>query len=796
MKIDKYCETLELHKILSMLSDIATNDATKQLISSLKPKSDLDEVKKELSYTDEAFKLSVKLGTPSFYSFKDIRGTVKRAESSASLSLRELLDIGTMLRQIRVLDDYRKECEEESTALDFLFTALLPQKWLEDKIANTILSEDEIADTASSELASIRRKIARAGMRIRESLDKMIHSSDMQKALQENIVTMRDGRYVIPVKSEHKGAVRGIVHATSSTGSTLFIEPEAVVEANNDIRVLKGLEQEEIERIIAQLSSDVASISEAILSGYDICAELCLYFAKSTLGTKMKASIPIVSDDGIIELKKARHPLIDPARVIPIDVTLGESYNTLIVTGPNTGGKTVLLKTCGLLSAMAMCGMMIPAGDGSRISVFDKILVDIGDMQSIENNLSTFSSHMSNVVGILAKADERSLILIDELGSGTDPIEGAALAIATIKAMAQKGAKIIVTTHYQELKVFALEEDKTENASCEFDVKTMQPTYRLIIGSPGKSNAFSITARLGMPKDVINEAKELVSDENRHFEDVIAQLEASRKALDRKTSELEQLRREQDELKASLIKEKEQFELSKDAEFEKARLSAMKIVENCRIESDKLLDELALIRKEKNNANFENMAISAKSQSKSALNKMYNEANPVKKVDNAPYKPPRPFKRGDTVMIVDLNKKGILAGDPDNSGNVFVQLGNMKTKTNTSRLRLVEGEKPTQQQQKKSPAVTRKNTSKVERRSSLELDIRGYDVLSGISEVDAFLDNAVICHAGIITIIHGKGTGLLREGIQRHLKGHPLVKSYRNGLFGEGEEGVTVVELK
>ena len=797
--MNKHYKTLELHKILDMLSEQAGNDETRRMIAELEPETDIDKVKESLKKTEDAFELSVKFGTPPFYSFKDVRGSLQRAQSGSSLSLRELLDICSMLKQIRGLTDYHASCGEVQTVLDPLFEELSPNKWLEDKIQNAILTEDEIADTASAELANIRRKIAQAGVRIRESLDKMVRSADVQKSLMDNIVTVRDGRYVLPVKAEYKGNVRGIVHASSATGSTLFIEPEAVVEANNDIRVLQGREQEEIERIIAELSSDCAACAETMKRDYFTCAELNLYFAKSNLGAKMRATVPEISDDGILELKKARHPLIDAERVVPVDISVGRDYSTLIVTGPNTGGKTVLLKTAGLLTAMAMCGMMVPAGDGTKISVFRHILVDIGDMQSIEQSLSTFSSHMSNVVQILKTADESSLILIDELGSGTDPVEGAALAVSIIEALMKKGSRIFVTTHYQELKLFAIERENVENASCEFDVKTLQPTYRLIIGSPGKSNAFSISSKLGIPQEIIDEAKSLVSDDNRRFEEVVAQLEASRRALDRQNTELARLRKEAEEKEQALEKEREEFEARKDDEFEKARTQAMRIVENCRMQSEKLLDELSDIRKERNKEAFDKRSSAAKSMSRSSLDKMYDEANPVRKRELKEYKPPRPYKRGDNVIVADIGKKGILASDPDSSGNVFVQVGIMKTKTNISHLRLAEEDKVTVGN-KKNPSASRVSkvgvSGKTERKSSLELDIRGCAIDEGIHEVDRFIDNAVMLNAGIVTIIHGKGTGLLRQGIQRHLRSHPSVKSFRNGVFGEGEDGVTVVELK
>ncbi|MCM1523053.1 MAG: endonuclease MutS2 [Ruminococcus sp.] len=799
--MNKHCETLELHKIMNMLSELACNGETKKMISALSPWTETDRVKEELKKTEDAFELSVRLGTPPFYNFKDIKDSVKRAQSGASLTLRELLDICLMLRQIRGLYDYSVSKGETETSLDPLFTSLSPNKWLEDKIQNAVLSEDEIADTASAELADIRRKIARAGLRIRENLDRMIRSSEIQKSLMENIVTVRDGRYVLPVKSEHKGNVRGIVHASSATGSTLFIEPEAVVEANNDIRVLQGREQEEIERIIAELSSDCAAYGETLINDFMTCAELDLYFAKSNLGAKMKGCIPEISDNGILELKKARHPLIDPEKAVPVDITVGGDYSALIVTGPNTGGKTVLLKTAGLLTAMAMCGLMVPASDGTKIPVFKNILVDIGDMQSIEQSLSTFSSHMSNVADIINRADESSLILIDELGSGTDPVEGAALATAVIEELMSKGSRILVTTHYQELKLFAIETEGVENGSCEFDIKTLQPTYRLIMGSPGKSNAFSISSKLGIDDRIISKAQSLVSDGNRRLEEAVSRLDRSRRELERQSAELEQLKRQQKEMREALEKQREEFEAKKDEEFEKARIEAMRIVESCRYQSDRLLEELGDIRKEHSREEFDKRAAAAKSLSRSSLDKMYNEANPVRKNQLPEYTPPRPYRQGDSVILTDIGKKGVLAGNPDASGNVMVQLGIMKTKTNISRLRLAEEEKVTVGGQKtakgKKGGVSRSKVSgKTERSGSMELDIRGCAVDEGIIEVDRFIDNAVMGGMSLITVIHGKGTGLLRQGIQRHLRSHPSVRSYRDGVYGEGENGVTVVELK
>ncbi len=790
--MNRYYRTLELDKILGMLSQFAENSCTAEMISSLSPADDLDTVRREMAKTAAAFDLAVKNGRAPSYAYKDIRPHFDRALSGASLSPRELLDAAQMLRQTGAMYDYRRDAQTEETVLDELFMSLSPNSYLERKIRDAILSEDEIADTASPELADIRRKIARAGLKIRESLDKMLRSADVQKTLQENIVTVRDGRYVIPVKAEHKGAVRGIVHAASASGSTLFVEPEAVVEANNDIRVLEGMEQAEIERILAELSSECAACAEAVKRDYETVSELLLYFAKAELGAKMKATVPELSDDGVTDLKRARHPLLDPATAVPVDIEIGTDYDALIVTGPNTGGKTVLLKTAGLLTAMAMCGLMIPAADGSKVSVFRHILVDIGDMQSIEESLSTFSSHMSNIVNILDTADSSTLVLLDELGGGTDPVEGAALAVAVIEKLMEKGSKVFITTHYQELKVFAMGRDDVMNASCEFDAKTLRPTYRLIIGSPGKSNAFEVSQRLGVPQDVIGRARELVSENNARFEEAVANLEAARREFAEKSAEAERLRAEQEQALKEAIEERDRLRDSRETELEKARVQAMRIIENCRLESDKLLDELADIRKENNKQEFERRAAEAKSAAKSALNRMYNEANPIEKRDEPAYTPPRPFKKGDTVLITDLKKTGVLSSSPDVHGNCFVQMGVMRTKTHVSKLRLKEEEQP-----KKKGSISRaKVTGKQERRGSLELDLRGYAVDEGILETDIFIDNAVMMGAGIVTIIHGKGTGQLRQGIQRHLKSHPSVKSFRDGVYGEGENGVTVVELK
>ena len=799
--MNKYLKTLELDKILEMLAELASNDETRRMALAVRPDTDLERVRYENTKTNQALALSIQFGLPPFHSFKDISTSAKRAKSGAVISLRDLMDIAAMLRQIKSLFDWYCSCENVETELSYLFSQLAPNDWLLEKLERSIISENEIADAASPELAAIRRKINKAGMQLRETLDKMVRNKTTQQYLQESNVTIRDGRFVLPVKSEYRGQVSGLVHDTSATGQTIFIEPMAVVEANNDIRILQGKEQEEIERIIRELCRECGDYADVLCENYKVCAELNLYFAKSELAAKMHASMPVITDDGIINLKNARHPLLDRKKAVPIDLSLGEDYQALIITGPNTGGKTVALKTAGLLAAMTMCGLLIPVSDGSRISVFENILVDIGDSQSIEQNLSTFSSHTNKVIEILSIADERSLVLLDELGSGTDPVEGAALAVSIIKRLIFNGARLMVTTHYQELKVFAIDTPNVENASCEFNIETLKPTYRLIVGSPGKSNAFAISESLGMPADIIAEAKSLVSDANTRLEDVIGKLEASRIELEHEREQAEKLRREAAEHESKIRADKEELEKNKADLMEKARLQAMTIIEQTKAESNELIDELEKLRKEKDKKDFSANVSGMKSRSKQSFNKMYETANPVTGGDpNEGYVLPRKLKRGDTVYVVDIGRKGIVSGEPDGSDFVFVQMGVMKTKMNISRLRLEEppkvtvGSKPVQKQ--RGGKVGRVGVIKAERRGKMELDIRGCACDDGIYQLDLFIDQAVMSNISMISIIHGKGTGLLRAAVHKRLKNHPSVKSFRLGVYGEGEDGVTIAELK
>ncbi|MFT3950816.1 MAG: endonuclease MutS2 [Oscillospiraceae bacterium] len=790
-------EILELHKILELLAGQCTNEASAQKALALTPSRDLYEVKREISKATAALELSVKYGRPAFLSFVNVQSLLKRADTGAVLTPAELIEIRRMLWQIGAAADWYAELkdEEKENALQAYFESLFPNRYLYAKLDKCLISADEIADDASAELYTIRRKLAQAGLRIRETLDSMIKSTSTQKYLQESIVTIRDGRFVIPVKAEFKGSVPGLVHDSSATGATLFVEPMSVVEANNDIRLLKGREQDEIRRILAELSSECAADMERICAGYDACVMLNLYFAKSELALKMNAAAPEISDDGVIVLKKARHPLIAKEKVVPVDFTLGAGYHALIITGPNTGGKTVVLKTVGLLTEMTMCGLLIPAAEESRISVFDNILVDIGDQQSIEQSLSTFSSHINRVNEIIRTADARSLVLLDELGSGTDPVEGAALAVAIIEQLLKQGAELVTTTHYQELKLFAIDTPDVENASCEFDVRTLMPTYRLIIGSPGKSNAFEISAKLGMDASIIDHAKSMLSADSKRFEKIIESLETARIELEEARRRIATHERTAKELTEQLQTERERISKEKEVEIDRARREAAAIVARVTRESEALMDELSAVLKQKDSAQFERLAQEQKHSYKGKLDKLYLEANPVTKRENT-YQLPRALKKGDQVILSDTGKKAVVLTLPDNAGNCMVQAGIMKTKIAVEKLRLSQEDSKTTVGGKKLAVSTKGVESRMTRAAQMELDIRGYAVDDGLYELDSFLDNAVMAGMGTVMIIHGKGTGVLKNAVREHLRRHRHVKSSRKGIYGEGEDGVTVVELK
>lgn len=789
--VNKYCKILELDKVLSALADCCSCADGKNAALELVPSNDLSEVRQLLSYTSDASVMIDNFGYPSVRGIKNIISKVKLAEVGSSLSLGELLEVAFVLKTVSSVYNYKISTGDTDSSLTPLFDSLFPLPDLETLISDSILSEDELADTASDDLKEIRRSIKRNESKIRDQLDKIISSSSTSKYLQEHLITMRDGRFVVPVKSEYRNEIKGMVHDTSASGATLFIEPAAVVDANNEIRILKAKEREEMNRIIAAISSEVGRNCEVICENYSALVQIDLIFAKVKLASKMKASVPSLNKNGEVKLLKARHPLIDPAKIVPINIEIGFSFDTIVVTGPNTGGKTVTLKTVGLLSLMAACGLMIPAADGSSIAIFDNIFADIGDEQSIEQSLSTFSSHIKNIIEILRDATPNSLVLLDELGAGTDPVEGAALAVSIIEKLRLIGAKIIATTHYPEIKMFALQTPGVENACCEFDVASLKPTYKLLIGVPGRSNAFAISKRLGISDDIISRAGDLVSKENSRFEEVVSNLEESRQSIEKELEktrldriEAERSRKEIDDFRRNLENEK-------NKEIERAKMQARRIIETVNEESRKILDELEKIRKAKDNPDFSDRVKRAKSQMKNNINALYDVSDPISERKSSAYSLPRPLVSGDSVFINNIGREGVVITPPDSSGYVFVQAGIIKTKVKIDELRLVEKKKVSY-----TGSVSKNITSNSERKAQSELDLRGQTTEEAIMEMETYLDNCILLGIRLVTIIHGKGTGALRSAVRQKLKHNNAVKSFRSGVFGEGEDGVTVVELK
>ena len=787
---------LELDKILEKLSKFVASEDGKAEIALLSPESDLNTVQALLNQTTDAHMLMARFGAPSFGGLKNINNALARANAGSVLSMRELLDVAEVLRSIRGIVQWRSKNEGVRCSVDVYFDALTPNKYLEDKITSAIVSEDEMSDNASPALYDIRRKIRAASSKIRDRLDKMIRSSQYQKALREAIVTMRNGRYVVPVKIEHRSEISGLVHDTSSSGATVFIEPAGVVEANNEIKVLQGKEQEEIDRILYELSAEAGSFYEGIKASYECAVELDVIFAKAKLAYDMKAMTPVLNDSGKIILNKARHPLIDPKKVVPTDIRLGTDFDTLIITGPNAGGKTVSIKTLGLFSLMAMCGLMIPAGDRSEISVFDNVFADIGDEQSIEQSLSTFSSHMTNIVRIIGEADEHSLVLIDELGAGTDPVEGAALATAILERIHEKGAKIAATTHYAELKVYALETPGVENGCCEFDVSSLKPTYRLLIGVPGRSNAFAISSRLGIENSVIERAKQLVSSENTSFEDVIETLEKSRQDFETKRDEAEKIRLEATKAKAEAQKYKDSIEDLRKKELEKAQEQATRIVEQAKRSAYSLVNELEELKKESAKAKDKaEAARRARQLMKKSMGEFDDITNPVTAAlsDDENYVVPTSLKVGDEVILADIGKTATVTALENKKGEVEVLAGIIKMRTPKENLRLSKNK---QREKKKQMPKKAQHEFKVAGADKTECDLRGMNVEEGIMELERHLDRCMRLGLTEISVIHGKGTGVLRKGIQDYLRKCKFVKSFRLGTFGEGESGVTIVTLK
>lgn len=797
----KSLSTLEYDKVIERLASRALTSGARARALSLLPSADYDTVCLRQKQTADARRLLSRKGYPPFSGVVDILGAIERAEKGAVLSARELLDVVATLTCTRALVDYENgEEDEEKNSLSEIFARLTPNRSLESRITRAIPSPDVIADEASPALADIRRKMRAASNRVKETLQKFLGGS-YARYLQENLVTTRDGRYVIPVKAEYRNEIKGLVHDISSSGATLFIEPMAVVEANNELRVLEGKEQSEIERVLSELSAACADYSSTITANYHNITDLAFFFTCASLAEEMRAERPIILPTPEISLVRARHPLLDKSTVVPIDVALGGDTHTVVITGPNTGGKTVTLKTLGLFALMAQAGLQLPADERTRIGVFSEVLVDIGDEQSIEQSLSTFSSHMVNIVSILDALSPGSLVLFDELGAGTDPVEGAALAGAILETTRASGALTAATTHYAELKAYALETEGVVNASCEFDIKTLRPTYRLIVGTPGKSNAFAISAKLGLSPAIIEDAKKRLSGSSKRFEGVITKLERSRTSMERDREEAERMRREYEKFKQEAERELRQKIEAAEKELEKAKDKARQIIESARATSDFVMKQLEEEKKKQTKRGYVGDLSTAKRDIRARLqqtsDEIYTAESPF--AEDEDYVLPRPLRVGDRVFLVGIGQEGVVTDLSDKGDQVTVRAGILTAKMSPDKLRLLEeGSAPKKKAppapQKKKPAERREQTAL--REFHQEIDVRGMNGVDAWEVVDKFLDEALLAGLSSVRIIHGKGTGALRVSLQNDLRHDPRVRAYRNGAYGEGDHGVTVVDLK
>ncbi|WP_137671155.1 endonuclease MutS2 [Paenibacillus naphthalenovorans] len=783
----KILSTLDFHAVLQRCSQHASTSMGQERVLSLEPSGVFSEVKRRLQATDEAVNVERLKGGAPFGGIRDIRAAVHRARIGGMLNPVELLDILLTSQGGRRLKKFLEALHEDYPIplLIELTEPMTDHKAIEDRIRACIDENANVADSATPELARIRQELRGSESKARERLEQMIRTPSIQKMLQENLVTMRNDRYVIPVKQEYRGHFGGMIHDQSASGATLFIEPEVVVQMNNRVRELKLKEEAEIEKILRMLSALVAEAADPLLVNVEALAELDFIFAKAGLAREMKATLPILNDRGFIKLKRGRHPLISPDSVVPIDVELGNRYSAIIVTGPNTGGKTVSLKTIGLLSLMAMAGLFVPAEEGSQLCVFDAIYADIGDEQSIEQNLSTFSSHMTNIIRILKEMTPKSLVLLDELGAGTDPAEGSALAISILDYIHRMGCRIVATTHYSELKAYAFDRQGVINASMEFDVQTLKPTYRLLVGVPGRSNAFAIAERLGLAKPIIDHARGQVGEEDQRVESMIATLEENRLKAEAERTTAEQLRLEVEALKEQLASERRRFEEQRDKLLERAELEAREAVAKARREADEVIKELRRLQREEGSGVKDHKL----SELKSRLN---NAAPELKKASKAPKKKPEAIGPGDEVIVTSLGQRGHVV-DIVNAQEANVQLGILKMKVKQDDLQLV---KKASSQTKTPPKATSSLKRTREDNAKMELDLRGANVEEAIIEVDRFLDESYLANFGQVYIIHGKGTGVLRSGIQEFLRKHKHVKSFRMGAYNEGGAGVTVAELK
>ena len=787
---EKSLQKLELDQVLQRLSACAGSEGGKAACLRLRPTSDLEEVTLLLQQTTAASDLCARKGNPVFGDVTDVSSSLERAERGGTLQPKELLRVAGILRCARTIQGYVSP-DDPKTVLDSLFRSLTPNKYLEDKIFGAILSEEEIADTASTALADIRRHMRIQSGKIRDSLQKVISSPAYSKFLREPIITIRQGRYVVPVKSECKNDVPGLVHDVSATGSTYFVEPMSAVNANNALRELELKEKKEIERILAELSAEAAGYRSAIDLDYQLLVQLDVIFAKARLSYQMRAGEPIMNEKGRVELRKARHPLIDPKTVVPISVRLGTDFDSMIITGPNTGGKTVTLKTIGLLTLMAECGLHIPAGDGSTLSTFEAILADIGDEQSIAQSLSTFSSHMRTIVDVVAQCDDRTLVLFDELGAGTDPAEGAALATAIIEFCRKMGSRVVATTHYAELKLYAMRTKGVINASCEFDVETLRPTYRLLIGIPGKSNAFAISRKLGLAEEILKEADSLVDKSDKDFEDVLSQLESQRQQMESARVEAERLRQETAKIKQQSEQYQAQLQKEKEKAMESARKEAQYIIEEARAAANLASEELKAMKKQLQ----DRADTTGFNQRQSELRRNLNEAEDKLRSAQPKKERPKPSRGilvGDTVELLKLGTKASVIGI-NKDGSLQLQAGILKMTAAPEEVYLLENENPY-----KEKGARPKHSGREMKLSAMptEIDLRGMDAIEAICVLDRYLDEAMRANLTQVRIIHGKGTGTLRAAVQQDLKKNKYIKSFRLGVYGEGEDGVTIADFR
>ena len=789
----KAYKALEYYKIINMLTDKASSSMGKEICKKTEPSTDIDEIRHMQTQTKDALTRLFQKGNISFGSVKDVRGSLKRLEIGSSLGIGELLAICSLLENTNRVKAYSRSERGDSLpdSLDGMFKALEPLTPLTTEIRRCILSEDEISDDASSNLRQIRRNMKIAGDRIHTQLSSLVNGS-ARNYLQDSVITMRNGRYCIPVKAEYKGQVPGMVHDQSSTGSTLFIEPMALVQLNNDMRDLDLEEQKEIEVILSNLSQMTAEQTDSIRADLNIMVQLDVIFARASLAMDMNATEPIFNDEGRIRLKQARHPLIDKKKAVPIDIRLGDDFDLLVVTGPNTGGKTVSLKTVGLLTLMGQSGLHIPTLDRSELALFEEVYADIGDEQSIEQSLSTFSSHMTNVVSFLKKANRHSLVLFDELGAGTDPTEGAALAIAILSHLHEQGIRTMATTHYSELKVYALSTPGVENACCEFDVETLRPTYRLLIGVPGKSNAFAISSKLGLPDYIIDKAKEQISEQDESFEDVLSSLESSRVTIENERREIEQYKQEVASLKSEMESKQEKLNEQRDRIIRQANEEAHAVLREAKEYADQTMKMFHKFQKD-------HVDLSAVEKERQNLRKRMNKAEKGMTQKTAAQKPKKELTAkdislGDAVKVLSMNLKGTVSSRPDNKGFLFVQMGIIRSKVHISDLELIDEAEIT------TPTMQRTGAGKIRMSKSAqvstEINLLGKTVDEAVAELDKYLDDAYIAHLKSVRIVHGKGTGALRKGVHNYLKRQKHVDSFRLGEFGEGDAGVTIVEFK